>query len=163
MDMYTGESLIVGDAFFVGGFIIYENWIYYLDGTYLGILMPLKRMNLDSWDIQIIDYTGDTVQISEDFHAPIGTGIRRFIINDGWIYFIGQTFENRHSAEGIYRMRTDGSNRELFHTANAFVDHINIIDDWLYYRHYSNHIAYTSRIRLDGTGHQNINDLIANP
>ena len=163
MDIDTGETIRISEVFFMNGFVIYDEWVYYLDGTYWGSpFTPLMRMRFDGSDIQtLVDNSDEMVEVLETLWAPaVPVGISSFIIDDGWIYYTGSTFQNRYSWAGIYRMRVDGSDQELFHTASSSVSSKNIIGDWLYYTFTRDNLTFsTYRIRLDGTGHQNLDDM----
>ncbi|MCL2874337.1 MAG: DUF5050 domain-containing protein [Defluviitaleaceae bacterium] len=72
-DLNNGETIQISDVFFSNGFLIYEDWIYYLDGTDFGSTFePLRRMRFDGTNIQtIIDNSEELTQIFEEFWIPV--------------------------------------------------------------------------------------------
>jgi hypothetical protein len=68
---------------------------------------------------------------------------------DSWIYF--SVFE-----EGIYRIKTDGTQLQKLRDVEDFVSGISLTDEWLYYEVYDVKDSSTRvyRMRLDGSSHQ---------
>ena len=121
--LYDIRSLIVG------GVIVYENWIYYLDGY------DLYRHKLDGQDLNKV--TDDQV-----FSAAIITG--------DWIYYV-----NMNDNGYPYKIHPDGTGRECVYQAGSL--YLNVADDWVYYSNLNDN-RYLYRVRSDGTGNEKLNE-----
>lgn len=71
-------------------------------------------------------------------------------VADGWIYYVD------HSDKSLYRIKTDGSEKQLICSDNAF--NVNIIQDYIYYDIYDRTNGDTKkclyRIKMDGSERQ---------
>jgi hypothetical protein len=74
---------------------------------------------------------------------------------DDWIIF--------YCDDGLFRMRTDGSNLSPIIEIENFVTTVNICDDWIFYSYRyitdEGRLTRIYKIRIDGTGHTLVNEV----
>jgi hypothetical protein len=136
----TGQTLV--DVITnLAGFIVEDGWIYfsdYIDAENKG----LYKMRIDGSELQRI---GDDCAIFMNAF-------------NGWIYYI-YLLEDSDSGHGLYRIRTDGTEREMIHEVEfrSLLYSLNITDEWLYFTERRRHAEIgkntpsTVRFRHDGT------------
>ena len=113
----------------VGGAIVYDNWIYYLEGY------DLYRHKLDGPDLE---------KVTEDLVFSAAT------ITDDWIYYI-----NMNDNGYLYKIRPDGTGRECVYQASSI--YLNVAGEWIYFSNLSDN-RYLYRVRTDGTGSEKLNE-----
>ena len=116
-------------SFVVGGMIIYEDWIYYLEGN------NLFRHKLNDTTIE---------KITEDQVFP------PMIITSDWIYYT-----NMNDNGYPYKIRPDGTGRVRVQQDSSL--YLNVAEDWLYYSNLNDN-RYMYRVRTDGTGNERLNE-----
>ncbi|HET7627132.1 MAG TPA: DUF6612 family protein [Bacillales bacterium] len=93
-----------------------ENWIYFTDYSRdeLGIL----RVSENGTKQTIVPNA-----MIEDMN-----------VSDGWIYYVDLAFkdDNRANDESLYRIRTDGTDKQLLY-GDAFVANVRLIGNWIYF------------------------------
>jgi hypothetical protein len=118
----------------VGSFSVVGDWIYYAEhGQWNDNNDRLHRVRTDGTGQQTI-FTGN---------------VECFNVHDGWIYFIEGSW---HTDNILYKMRTDGSERQIlrnFYRGYTF-DAINIVGDWVYLDEGGGY-GSMAKIRTNGT------------
>ncbi|MCL2577699.1 MAG: DUF5050 domain-containing protein [Defluviitaleaceae bacterium] len=114
-----------------GRIIVDDGWVYYSDFT---DDISIFKIRIDGTEHQQV--------VARTSHEWTDAG---FNIFDGWIYF------SSYLSDGIYRIRTDGTDRQKI--SDGFGREISIIDDWIYYRpgYDTDIFSPLYRMRKDGT------------
>ena len=80
-----------------------------------------------------------------------------FAVNDGWLYFSGNSGTSIDATYTLFRIKTDGSNLE--HINNAYSVNMNFYKEWLYYTRKTDYYSTVSsvyRSSLDGSNEEEI-------
>lgn len=143
------------------------DWFYYSNGKGL---YKVKTDNTERQQISLdkakyINVVGDwiyfysqtddlsgifKIRIDGSERQYLGTGKYYLNVVNDWIYFMDNTIGDYNY--GIYRMRTDGSKKELL--INENISNIYIIDDYIYYRLDKDNDGGFYKVKTDGTQSQ---------
>lgn len=80
-----------------------------------------------------------------------------FVVNDGWLYFSGNTGTKIDGTYTLYRIKTDGT--KLEHIMDKYTVNMNFYKEWLYYNRkpdYDSNISSIYRSLPDGTNEEEI-------
>lgn len=80
-----------------------------------------------------------------------------FTVNEGWLYFSGNSGNKIDGTYTLYRIKTDGTNLE--HIINKYTVNMNFYKQWLYYIRkpdYNSSLSSIYRSSLDGTNEEEI-------
>lgn len=97
---------------------MHEDWIYYHSHADEDKLHKIK-----------VDGTEKSKVSDEEFSQYIFDG--QLILDDGWIYYIEHNPEKQIFVGKLYKMRTDGSEKQL--VIDNLVERININKDYIFY------------------------------
>jgi len=174
----TDKELILDSIDFNARLNIADDWIYFIGGGRRAI----QRVKTDGTGLEAIHRHGQTIHemvVSGDwiYYVTMGDGLNRGGLHkvkiDGtgeqrlfptnarninvagdWIYFIhSEISRDRDYVDGIYRIKTDGTNTELIYKS-AYLEfstfsnyYMTVYGDFIYYK--SGHNIY--RLNIDGT------------
>lgn len=129
---------------------IYEGYVYFciIDGEwaycwdYANTVASVFRYKLDGTEKEVLlDYSD----------ADDDTYITGLNVTDGWIYYELSDSPDE-SQNGIYKMKTDGTEKQLLTNNRSYEDRegIYVVDEWVYYcpEESSNELW---RVKVDGT------------
>jgi hypothetical protein len=150
----TGHQYLIIRRIPAHFFIIYDGWLYYIDGYelyhYGPEAGPIYRIGIDGGEVfDVVDnsvYTfnivGDWIYYSSQFPSRNIKRVRtdgtkdailvddmapEIIVSGGWLFYI-----NGDDNNSIYKVQTNGSSRTKLNDDAS--SNIIVVDDWLYYK-----------------------------
>ena len=133
--------------------VSYEDYVYFYIGRGYGQLTdPGARIGRIGKSTGKVELVGGS-EITTD----------GFVISDGWIYFLDSDSTHKGENAGIYKMKTDGSEKTLLHresfNLSLSVQPIAEYDGFIYYLNNYNSdgdLPCISRVKSDGSGYEKI-------
>lgn len=91
-----------------------------------------------------------SIKGSDDVNLNFPDNVNAFNIYNGWIYYSNKSDDGK-----LYKLSLDGLNK--IKMSDISCSNICIVDNWVYFKDNSDKVFYLNRIKLDGTGQEQVN------
>lgn len=131
-----------------GNLIVTNDWIYYISGKF--------NQNNNSYSSEIFKMKTDG-SAKQSILSGISGHIGIINITDDWIYYTEIDYPSSDN-HALYKIRTDGLEKQLIYNNEYMMNDINIVGDWIYYTKGNLEFKYDDsglyKMRIDGSKKQ---------